>query len=460
MQVWREMVRRNRLAIFGVALGSVLTGAIVWNLVVPRPDPLADVLRRRGYPATLAELDAWYPAVPPAENAALIYTNAFARLTNCAGTVTNFSGRNWLPPVGQGFSSQEKAELARVFEANQEALTLLHSVPASARSRYPIDLRDGYTIALPYLVQSKQAVLLLAIEGLARAGDGNAEAATRSFMAAGQVAESLVEEPLLISQKVRSMDWEILLARLERALSLTAFSDSQLAALQKQVQAAERPQAALRGWVTEWVAGKTLFHDRRIMDSALIGHSLLKPKPGPFQVANLAPWARTGCMKVLQLSGQQEKDEAFYLDYVGQQVAAMELAYPARFAATERLAAITNAPSRFAVFSQMLLAVRPLLDCHDADHAARIRVASTVLAIERFRLAHAGTLPDSLAQLAPAWLDKVPTDPFDGKPLHYTKHGASYVVYSVGSDRLDGGGADWDKGCLKTPGDIALVVKH
>jgi hypothetical protein len=233
-----------------------------------------------------------------------------------------------------------------------------------------------------------------------------------------------------------------------------------LAALREQILTAERPQAALRGWVTEWVAGKTLFHDRRIMDSAFIGHSVIAPKSGRFQVANLAPWARAGCMSLLRVAGQQQKDEAFYLDYVGRWVAAMELPFPARFAATQRLAAITNAPGRLCIFSEMLLAVQPRLDCQDADHAARVRVASTVLAIERFRLAHGGTLPASLTELAPTWLDKVPPDPFNGQPLHYQTHGASYVVYSVGSDCQDGGGVDWDKGCFKTPQDVAFVVKH
>jgi len=172
------MARRNRLAILGTALGLSLAAAIGWMLEFPRPDPLAGVLRKKGYPTTLAELDAWYPAVPPAENAALIYTNAFAHLTNCAGTATNFLGLNWLPPIGQGFNAQEKADLDCIVEANGEALRLLHSVPASARSRYPIDLTEGYTLALPYLAQTRRAVLLLASQALMQAGDGQAEAAT------------------------------------------------------------------------------------------------------------------------------------------------------------------------------------------------------------------------------------------------------------------------------------------
>ncbi len=448
------------MVLSGTALGLLLVAALVWLLLITRRDPLGAMLRQRGYPTSLAEANAWYPAVPDAENAALVYTNAFAHLTNSTATVTNFLLRNWLPPLGEGFTTQEKAELASVLEANAEALRLLHSVPASARSRYPIDLREGYALALPYLAEARWAVLLLASEALAQAGDGDAEGATRTFLAAGRVAESLAEEPLVISQKVRSMTWNTLLARLERALTLTSFTDRQLAALQEQVQAAERPRAALRGWVGELVAGKTLFQDRRIMDSAFIGNSLVAPRTTVSQLGRMNPLARRGCMTLLRIAGQQGKDEEFYLDYVGKRVAAMELPYPARFAAMHRLDGITNAPGRWCVFSQVLITLRPLLDCQDADHTARVRVAATVLAIERFRLAHGGTLPESLAELAPRWIEKLPLDPFDGRPLHYQKNGASYVVYSVGSNCQDDGGVAWDNSLRKAPQDVAIVVKR
>lgn len=456
----RHTARTHRLTVAGAVPALVVAATLVWLLAAPRPNRLSRVLRQRGYPATLAELDAWYPAVPAAQNAALVYTNAFAQLTNSAGTVTNFFAWQWLPAIGRGFTADERAELAGVFEANRETLRLLHSVPASARSRYPINLREGYTLALPYLAQTKQAVLLLASEALVQAGEGNAEAATRSLLAAGQVAESVAEEPLLVSQKVRAMNWNALVARLERALSLTAFSESQLSALQHQVRAAERPEAPLRGWVTEWVAGKTLFEDRRIMQSALIAQFLIAPNSSGAQFARLNSLTKGGCLSLLGIAGQQEKDKAFFLAYVERRVAAMELPYPARFEAMQRLGAITNAPGRWCFFSQMLFSARPLLDCQDAEHTARVRLAATVLAIERFRIAHGRTLPSSLAELVPTWLEKLPLDPFDGRPLRYQKNGASYVVYSVAGDCQDNGGVAWDKECFKSPSDIAVIVKH
>ena len=450
-------VRRRYRAMAGAIVGVILAGSILWNLVAPHPDPQVTAMQRRGYPTTLAGLDAWYPAVPPVENAALIYTNAFAHLTNSTGKVTNFISRPWLPFFGRPLAAPYREEVVSILAANQEALRLLQSVPAAARSRYPLDLTEGYTLGLPHLVQSRTAVFLLASQGLLQAGDGNAEAAAASFLAAGRVAESLAEEPLIVSQCVRCREWEALLQRLERAVSLARFTDGQLAALQAQVQLAERPQAVLRSWVAEWVSAEVAFHDPRMWDSAFRGSAGLLPRSRGFHVADLPPWGRAGCRTFLQVIGLQERDRVFCSNYLACRVAAMELPYPARFAALQRLASVTNSPGRAGPFSQLILTVLPRFDPHDAEHAARVRVAAVALGLERFRLAHGGALPDSLGDLRLPGLESPLLDPFDGQPLRYRRRGADYVVYSVGSDLKDDGGANWESNYLKTPSDIGFV---
>jgi hypothetical protein len=77
--------------------------------------------------------------------------------------------------------------------------------------------------------------------------------------------------------------------------------------------------------------------------------------------------------------------------------------------------------------------------------AAR-RVALTVIAVERFRRAHAGAPPASLDALAPAFIAAVPQDPFSGKPLMYRTEADGYVVYSVDSNQRDDLGALYGHG--------------
>ena len=76
----------------------------------------------------------------------------------------------------------------------------------------------------------------------------------------------------------------------------------------------------------------------------------------------------------------------------------------------------------------------------EANNIAQVRVTRTAIAIERWRLAHSGNAPDSLAELAPDFLPAIPKDPFDDQPLRYKKLARGYVVYSIGSDFTDDGG--------------------
>jgi len=69
--------------------------------------------------------------------------------------------------------------------------------------------------------------------------------------------------------------------------------------------------------------------------------------------------------------------------------------------------------------------------------AARLLVLE--LGIHAYRLEKGG-LPESINQLIPQYLPKVPLDPYESKPLKYLKSGTAYRLYSVGPDRHDDGG--------------------
>ena len=72
------------------------------------------------------------------------------------------------------------------------------------------------------------------------------------------------------------------------------------------------------------------------------------------------------------------------------------------------------------------------------DLAAR-RLIATVIAVERYRRAR-GHMPSSLDALVPAFLPRLPEDPFSGKPLLYKQELQAYVIYSVDTNRRDDGG--------------------
>jgi hypothetical protein len=71
---------------------------------------------------------------------------------------------------------------------------------------------------------------------------------------------------------------------------------------------------------------------------------------------------------------------------------------------------------------------------------ALLRCALTALAAERFRLKH-HNWPDSLNALVPLYLDQVPIDPFDDKPLRYRQLKDQILIYSISDDLEDNGGS-------------------
>jgi hypothetical protein len=74
---------------------------------------------------------------------------------------------------------------------------------------------------------------------------------------------------------------------------------------------------------------------------------------------------------------------------------------------------------------------------------AQLQMLIVGLAAKRFQLAH-DKLPANLNELVPEFLDAVPADPFDGKPLRYKQTATGAVIYSVGSDGIDDGGRELD----------------
>jgi hypothetical protein len=66
----------------------------------------------------------------------------------------------------------------------------------------------------------------------------------------------------------------------------------------------------------------------------------------------------------------------------------------------------------------------------------------TLLAMKAYKL-DKGRLPETLEQLVPEYLEAVPIDDFDGKPLRY--NAAKKIIYSVGEDLRDDGGMTWEE---------------
>ena len=446
---------KKRLALLGVAIFLVLAGLIAWSLIFQGPDPRIEALRKQGYPVSLAELDKAYLPVPDAENPALACVKAFeepffADTGSSGGAAIDADA---LPPRGQPFTDEGKKELADALAENSEALKLLHAVPVSSRSRYPVDLTTGFNTVMPYLGKLKKAASLLGAEAILEAAEGRTDNAVRSIQAGGRVADSLREEPLLISQLVRMASWAVVVSRLERAINLASFSDGQMTQLQATLADADRLQPMERALSGELASGLAVFTSRK--DGIAAFNSGVPNQAAPAQSAQL-----NVALTALRITGLLAKDKAVYLQVMSTNLAAAGLPFPERLRTGKEAGSLaTTLPTRLCIFSRMLLPALSRCFLSDAYCAARLRVAQAALGVERYRKAHAGALPASLQDLVPAQLVQVLTDPYDGKPLRFKRRDAGYVIYSLGRDEKDDGGLERNPKKSGNPFDITFIVE-
>jgi hypothetical protein len=74
-----------------------------------------------------------------------------------------------------------------------------------------------------------------------------------------------------------------------------------------------------------------------------------------------------------------------------------------------------------------------------AAYEASVEICRVGLALKLFKQKN-GAYPETLAKLAPEFLNSIPVDPFTGKSLVYRKDDAGFLLYSLGPNRRDDGG--------------------
>jgi len=382
-----------------------------------------------GEPVSSQELNKRYAEPPASENAAELYTQAFEALT----------------PSTSSAEAKTPVFLAR----NQKAVALLLQAADRKSCRYPIDLGEGFSLKLPHLARIKKCGLLLESEAASQASQGRIDGAAKAVLAGLSLARSLENEPLLISRLVETTCLTSAAQGLEQSLSRQAFTGSQLQSLQTAFQDAESASSFLL----------PLFGERAMFISVLrLPTTELAGTLKQFDQNNQLGTDFTVYLK----SPTYPQDINFALDYFSNLLAVAKMPFP-QCLTPEAQSTIpdvqTAIDSHYTLSATFLPALSNLL-LSGGEAAARVRVAKTALAIERYRLNNANALPGTLTALVPAFIDAVPADPFDGQPLRYNKLlGKGYVVYSIGKDLKDDHGVE-KSADGKTQLDVTFTVQR
>lgn len=400
-------------------------------------------IRERGEAVTPEDVMELLPDPAAGANAATHYLEAIGRYREEADVVERipmFSGDPDVedPARDEPYSDEMMEAMGRFVEMNEPMFEGLRAAAEYEEARYVSDFSDGHRTLLPHLSELRKGAEALAVAIRWHVENDRLEAAVDELMVAIALAESLRDEPMIISQLVRGSIHGLIQGELERMLARRALSTGQLGRIDEALHATEGGEPLTNTMIVE----RAIVHD-------------LFDRP----VSVVADWLDESEQRIVfrRVSGIADFDR---LRYLGLMEEVVESTRAQGWEALSRVAEVEQRaermPIRYTVAREFTMAISGGLTGYLVN-VARTRTARLALAIERYRLEHGG-LPADLEALVPTYVSEVPLDPFDGDPMRYRRREVGYVVYSVGRGGVDQGGREGDGRPAER--DVTFVVER
>ena len=409
-----------------------------------------EVLRSRGYPVTLEELDRSYNIPDGVANAADAYLTAFSNYVEWdreALKALPVFGKAPLPARTQPLDASARKLVENFLSDNENTLTLLHEAASTEHCRYPIDFSRESDQAAPWLKELRASTRLLRLDVFIQCDNHNPEKALESIRTSLSLARS-VGTPLLIHRLLHIAVQSLTYQSIEQILNRTQLTEEQLMRLSAWIEESDIDEGYRRALVGEQCLGLHTFQ-------APIHDIVNQTKSGKGFLLILA---------LRKILGLHDRDTMEYINIMQDYIDTVELPHHKRLAAFDSIEKTVYNSKRGSMLTRMLMPAFGRIMQIDTRHLAHLRATQTALAVERYRLTE-GLLPQSLENLVPAYMEFVPKDPFDGRSLRYFTRENGFVVYSVGDDLTDEGGTERDSRKRdargKTlPWDIPFIVER
>jgi hypothetical protein len=413
-----------------LAVLIVLVGLIGLYFVLCRSkvEQRLEALRAGGYPTSFTELAEYTKLPDGVENAADVYTRAFAAFVPPVeeANVPLLGKAKW-PDRGTPLAEPTAQAISMCLASNQQCLALLHEAAGIELCQYDWD----YGQVMPHTREMKRCAQLLSLGAAFHTHEGDTDAAVVCIRDGLRLSDSLHREPALISHLVRIAFIGVALGGLERSLNLTTFTDQQLTALGDALSRTAGSLDFTQALVTE----------RCRMIEACRDPSLLADSSVPVR---LFPGMR-GMWLADTLDVMEDRIEA------------------SRQPPAERLRRFRKGDDEIRQLSflhGMIKNVTPAMTRVaelDLRLRAHLDLAKAALAVERYRLA-TGKAPGQLEELVPQYLERVLIDLFDSQPIRYRRTNPGYLLYSVDTDGRDNGGRERSEKDRGAPYDLRFVV--
>lgn len=387
-----------------------------------------------GLPNTLAELNAWYVEPPEGQNAATHFARGMDAIQITEADYTSrdlpIIGKGELPELGRPLPPQTKAAIAAFVQRNTTVLDAYREGMRFEKARYPSDLNQGIDTKVPHLAKQKRAAHIAQLSAILHAENKQPQAATENLLILLAGAQSLKDEPLLISQLVRVACFGIAKEALERVLNTVSLPKADLERLANVLDAIEAELAGGTAF-TRAIAGERIMalHVFGLPNDRLVEFREVFERIHHVQYATNSPsWKSNDVTRNL------DAQRAFIEETFNQSFSLRNNPFPDRLEVDNHFATASHVGASNDFSFAKLLPSFSRAAVREAAALLTIRRMQTAIALERYRAARENRYPFSLHELVPDFLAAVPHDPFDGKPLSYARNGDSYEMHSAGAE--------------------------
>jgi hypothetical protein len=309
--------------------------------------------------------------------------------------------------------------------------------------RFPLDLKMGVAMPLPHLIVFSRAARIFTVQMRAHLALGDSAAAYADFQEGFQAYRALEKEPTLTCGLGRALTLTILFSQVGHGLRERTWAESEL----KKIEA---DLASIRVWEDYRLGMASERGSCNGMMDQLANASSVKRAQMIGVWGGVGPGNMNGSTALSTLMWTLIQKRVFRDNQLRQNQHFDEL-----------LARLDSADTRLDLDRAIPSGPEKLANAFDRYYYFFLRITGSIYskveqrylalktqleetrlasALERFRIAH-GAYPETLSELVPDFLPRLPQDPYADAPLIYRRvEGGTFLLYSVGRNRVDDGG--------------------
>jgi len=327
--------------------------------------------------------------------------------------------------------AQAAAEVLRGLAKYDPIAEELRSASQRPYARFNVRYEDDFapSILLPQLACMKSATVLFQVRASAELALDQTDQAWSDTKMALRLADTLKDEPFLISKLVQVALVHLSLRPIWEGLAGHKWSEAQLAEIEQRLgQINLLADAAMRG-----ERALSLHTVEQLRD-----HGIIDAEDSSKRLPGLASLLLGGFFYQNELSIARTYQQFF----VPVADAANQRMFPSRALANDTALqdALAGGFRPYKLFARMLLPALVGAETKFAFGQTRVNQAIVACALERYRLAE-GRFPESLEPLSPRFLAAMPHDVTTGAPFIYRRvPDGQFLLYSVGWNEKDDGG--------------------